>query len=641
MDLINRDLVLVCISESQSNSQVIKEANEIAQNEKAKLIALYVSDRDKFQEKKDNDYLQDNLSLAENIGAMVEIIYDDDIASQIINFAKLYKVKKVVIGKNQNDFKLLSLNTSIYDQVVKKSDRIDIYAVPINDKVKPYGFKENKNISKDLLIAFIILAISTLIGYIFYNFGYSDANIIMIYILGVFIIALVTYDELVSFISSVICVLAFNYCFTQPTLSLSVSNPEYIITFLVLLIVSFLTSRLASQIRKNAKNSSNMIYITKLLLETNQLLQTKISKHEIIETGCNQLSNLLNRNIVYYDIVDGEIQDPLIFNDDLRDADTEFLRELEIVKWVFSNNKSAGAGTEYLPDAKYLYYAIRFNTSVYGVIGIYLGNDRLDSVENKILLAILGDMSLALEKEKILKDKNEANLRIKDEQLKTNLLRSISHDLRTPLTTIYGNSDILLNNSENLTETMKLGLYRDIYDDSQWLLNLIENLLSVTRVEEGKSKLKIEPQMVEEVIEEALKHVSRDKKNHNITVGIDDDYLMADMDVRLIIQVIINLVDNAIKYTFEGSSINIRAYQDANKVIIQVADNGKGIEDTDKKKIFQKFYSANNKIIDSKRSIGLGLYLCRIIVKAHGGEISVTDNIPSGSVFTMVLKASQ
>lgn len=116
---------------------------------------------------------------------------------------------------------------------------------------------------------------------------------------------------------------------------------------------------------------------------------------------------------------------------------------------------------------------------------------------------------------------------------------------------------------------------------------------------------------------------------------------MADMDVRLIIQVIINLVDNAIKYTFEGSSINIRAYQDADKVIIQVADNGKGIEDADKKRIFQKFYSANNKIIDSKRSIGLGLYLCRIIVKAHGGEISVTDNIPSGSVFTMDLKASQ
>lgn len=641
MDLIDRDLILVCISESQSNSQVIKEANEIAQNEKAKLIALYVSDRDKFQEKKDNDYLQDNLSLAENMGAMVEIIYDDDIASQIVNFAKLYKVKKIVIGKNRNDFKLLSLNTSIYDQVVKKSDRIDIYAVPINDKVKTYGFKENKNISKDLLIAFIILAISTLIGYIFYNFGYSDANIIMIYILGVFFIALVTYDELVSFISSVICVLAFNYCFTQPTLSLSVYNPEYIITFLVLLIVSSLTSKLASQIRKNAKNSSNMIYITKLLLETNQLLQTKISKHEIIETGCNQLSNLLNRNIVYYDIVDGKIQDPLIFKDDFRDADKEFLKELEIVKWVFAKNKSAGPGTEYLPDAKYLYYAIRFNTSVYGVIGIHLGKDRLDSVENKILLAILGDMSLALEKEKILKDKNEANLRIKDEQLKTNLLRSISHDLRTPLTTIYGNSDILLNNSENLTETMKLGLYRDIYDDSQWLLNLIENLLSVTRVEEGKSKLKIEPQMVEEVIEEALKHVSRDKKNHNITVDIDDDYLMADMDVRLIIQVIINLVDNAIKYTFEGSSINIRAFQDANKVIIQVADNGKGIEDTDKKKIFQKFYSANNTIIDSKRSIGLGLYLCRIIVNAHGGDISVTDNIPSGSVFTMVLKASQ
>lgn len=640
MDLIDKDLILVCVSESKSNNLVVKEAIDIAQRENSKLIALHVSGKDKIYFSKDKGYLEENIALAENMGAMVEIIYDDDIASQIVNFAKLYKVKKIVIGKNQNEYKLWGFNDSIYNQVIKKSERIDIYAVPINDKVKFNGFKQSNNFLRNLLIASLILSISTLIGYIFYNFGYSDANIIMVYILGVFVIALITYDELVSLISSIICVLAFNYCFTQPTLSLSVYNPEYIITFLVLLIVSFLTSRLVSQIKKNAENSSNMIYITKLLLETNQLLQAKISKNEIIDTGCNQLSSLLKRNIVYYDIVDGDIQQPLIFNGDFADVHKQYLKETEIVQWVFANNKSAGAGTEYLPDAKYLYYAIRFNTSVYGVIGIYLAKDRLDSVENKILLAILGDISLALEKEKILKDKNEANLKIKDEQVKTNLLRSISHDLRTPLTTIYGNSDILLNNSSNLTESMKLELYRDIYDDSQWLLNLIENLLSVTRVEEGRSKLRIEPQIVEEVIEEALKHVNRDKKNHNINVNIKDDYLMADMDVRLIIQVIINLVDNAIKYTDEGLNINIEAFQEGKRVIIQVSDDGKGIKDMDKEKIFQKFYSANNEIIDSKRSIGLGLYLCRIIVEAHGGSINVVDNMPRGSIFIIELKAS-
>ncbi|MDU5444837.1 MAG: ATP-binding protein, partial [Finegoldia magna] len=252
---------------------------------------------------------------------------------------------------------------------------------------------------------------------------------------------------------------------------------------------------------------------------------------------------------------------------------------------------------------------------------------------------ILGDMSLALEKEKVIEDKNRANLKIKDEQFKTNLLRSISHDLRTPLTTICGDSDILLNNYKNLTESMKLELFQDIYDDSQWLLNLIENILSITRVEEGRMKLKIEPQIVEEVIDEALKHINRDKRKHNINVDIEDEYLMANMDVRLIIQVIINLVDNAIKYTDEGSNILIKAFKKDENTIIQICDDGNGIRDNDKEKIFRKFYTSNDKISDNKRSIGLGLYLCKIIVEAHGGSIKVEDNKPKGAIFTFNLKA--
>lgn len=638
----HKDFILVCISESKSNSIVIREAYELSLKENSKLIALYVSDKDKFQLKKDKGFLHENINLAERFGARVEIIYDDDVATQIINFAKLYKVKKIVIGKNQDDNKLFSLNKSIYDQVIKKSDRIDIYAISTNDKVVFNRFNEKNKFIINSIIGILILLFCTLFGYLFYYYGYSDSNIIMIYILGVFFIALITYDELISLISSIICVLAFNYYFTQPTLSLSVYNHDYIMTFIVLLFVSFSTSRLASHIRKNAENSSNMIYITKLLLETNQLLQTKISKDEIIETGCNQLSNLLKRNIIYYDLKNGNIQKPLVFKatEDSECNEEDYLEEEEIVKWVFMNNKNAGATTDYLPDAKFLYYSIRYNTNVYGVVGICLGKDRLDSVENKILLAILGDISLALEKEKILEDKNEANLKIKDEQLKTNLLRSISHDLRTPLTTIYGNSDILINNYSNLTDSMKLDLYKDIYDDSQWLLNLIENLLSVTRVEDGKTKLKIEPQMVEEVIDESLKHVNRDIKNHKIKIEIEDEYLMADMDVRLMIQVIINLIDNAIKYSDDGTYITIKAYKEDEKVVIKVMDNGQGIKDNDKEKIFQKFYSSNNKIIDSKRSIGLGLYLCKIIVDAHEGSIKVEDNKPKGSIFTITLKAS-
>ncbi len=316
------------------------------------------------------------------------------------------------------------------------------------------------------------------------------------------------------------------------------------------------------------------------------------------------------------------------------------MEEKEVAEWVLAHNKSAGASTRYLADAKYIYYAVRRNAKACGVLGIYLDKDRLDSVENKIVLAILGDMALALEKEKNLRDKNEVALKVKDEELKANLLRSISHDLRTPLTSIYGNSDILLHNGENLPQDMRKDLYKDIFDDSNWLLNLIENLLSITKVEDGTMKLNMQPQIIEEVIDEAMKHISRDKKDHKIKVSIEDDYLMAKMDVRLIIPVIINIIDNAIKYTPKGSSIFVKSYKKDSNIIIEIADDGLGIKDSDKEKIFEKFYSASkNSISDSKRSIGLGLYLCKIIVEAHGGQIKVEDNLPHGAKFIISLKS--
>jgi two-component system sensor histidine kinase KdpD len=425
-------------------------------------------------------------------------------------------------------------------------------------------------------------------------------------------------------------------------MSLTYYDLSYLITFIVLLIVSLISSRLASRLRKNEQDSAKVASVTKLLLDTNQLLQTKITQEEIIDTGCRQVSDLLRKDVVYYNVREDMLLRPKFYkiSDNDKDESLVFLEEKEVAEWVLAHNKSAGASTRYLADAKYIYYAVRRNAKACGVLGIYLDKDRLDSVENKIVLAILGDMALALEKEKNLRDKNEVALKVKDEELKANLLRSISHDLRTPLTSIYGNSDILLHNGENLPLEMKNNLYKDIYEDSQWLLNLIENLLSVTKVEDRNMKLKMEPQMIEEVIDEAMKHISKDKKDHHIETKIEGDYLMAKMDVRLIIQVIINIINNAIKYSPSGSKILLRAYKKKGKVMIEISDDGPGVKDEDKKKIFEKFYSVTKSTIsDSKRSIGLGLYLCKIIVEAHGGEIWVEDNKPQGAKFIISLKS--
>ena len=258
-----------------------------------------------------------------------------------------------------------------------------------------------------------------------------------------------------------------------------------------------------------------------------------------------------------------------------------------------------------------------------------------------MLLSILGECALALENMKNAKEKEEAKLLAENEKLRSNLLRIISHDLRTPLTAISGNAGMLLADSEHLSPENRKQMYSDIYDDAAWLNNLVENLLAVTRIEGGYMKLNTQPQLVEEIVSEAMQHISRKKAEHTVTVSHEDDLLLARCDARLIVQVLINLVDNAIKYSAAGSRIAVTTRAEKGWAVFSVADDGPGISDEEKSKIFQMFYTGSNPIADSRRSLGLGLSLCKSIVTAHGGDIRVADNVPQGTVFTFTIPAGE
>ena len=281
------------------------------------------------------------------------------------------------------------------------------------------------------------------------------------------------------------------------------------------------------------------------------------------------------------------------------------------------------------------------NQNVYGVAGIAVNGTPLDSFENSVLLSILGECALALENIKNAKEKEEAAVLAQNEQLRANLLRAISHDLRTPLTAISGSADNLLANYKKMDDALREQTFTDIYDDSMWLINLVENLLAVTRIEGGQVNLTWSIELMDEVVSEALKHINRKSKEHTIRVTSGKDFILAHIDAKLIVQVIINLVDNAIKYTPVGSVIEIHTDQKEQWVTVSVSDNGPGIPDEQKPRIFDMFYSGANKVVDSRRSLGLGLSLCKSIVTAHGGTISVSDNQPNGTVFKFTLPAEE
>ncbi len=249
--------------------------------------------------------------------------------------------------------------------------------------------------------------------------------------------------------------------------------------------------------------------------------------------------------------------------------------------------------------------------------------------------------SLASRMKEYARESAQAAMQIEKEQLRADLLRSISHDLRTPLTSISGNASNLLSNENEFSQETRMQIYGDIYDDSMWLIKLVENLLSVTRIEDGRMDLRMSAELMDEVIAEAMRHTDRNRAGRKIEVSSDEEFILGKMDARLIVQVVINLVDNAVKYTPEGAQIRIHTGKKDGMVVVSVSDTGPGIPDEQKSKVFDMFYIGTNRAADGRRSLGLGLGLCRSIIRAHGGEIWVSDNKPQGAVFTFTLPAEE
>lgn len=249
--------------------------------------------------------------------------------------------------------------------------------------------------------------------------------------------------------------------------------------------------------------------------------------------------------------------------------------------------------------------------------------------------------SLASRMKEYARESAQAAMQIEKEQLRADLLRSISHDLRTPLTSISGNASNLLSNENEFSQETRMQIYGDIYDDSMWLIKLVENLLSVTRIEDGRMDLRMSAELMDEVIAEAMRHTDRNRAGRKIEVSSDEEFILGKMDARLIVQVVINLVDNAVKYTPEGAQIRIHTGKKDGMVVVSVSDTGPGIPDEQKSKVFEMFYTGTNRAADGRRSLGLGLGLCRSIIRAHGGEIWISDNKPQGAVFTFTLPAEE
>ncbi len=646
-ELPNREHILACISSSPSNGKIINTAAQMATAFGGRFTALYVKTPASDNMTRENrERLINNMRLAEKYGADITTVYGEDVAEQIIEFARLSGVTKIVLGRSTASEGIFKRQT-LTEKIIRSAPGLDIHIIPDTEtKNKRFFYSAMPFVKfpslKQCGWMTLILFLSTALGFMFHTLKFTEANTITVYMLGVLITALITKNYICSGVFSLVSVLIFNFFFTEPRLSFIAYESGYPVTFIIMLIVSLIMGTLANKLAVNAKLSANAAYRTNIMLETNQLLQKAKSEDDVINTMAEQLIKLLSRNIIVYPTENNKLKAPEIFTAPAVEAADELstLNDRTTAHWVAENLKPAGTGTDSMPDAKGIYFPVMTNT-IFCVVGIQVGNKAIEQFEKSILLSILSETALTIENLRNAEEKEQISLMAKNEQLRANLLRTISHDLRTPLTSISGNAENLLANFNNIDTDTRTKLLRDINEDSDWLISLVENLLSVSRISEGRININMSAQLADEVITESLRHIKRKTKGHQIITEFDDELLLAKMDARLISQVIINLVDNAIKYTPEGSEITVLATAQGDNIKISVEDNGPGIPDGQKQDVFRMFYTGNNTIADCRRSLGLGLSLCESIVNAHGSRLTLTDNNPHGCIFSFTLEKNE
>ncbi|EXJ24347.1 Osmosensitive K+ channel histidine kinase KdpD [Alkalibacterium sp. AK22] len=638
--------ILVCLSASPSNTKVIRTASRMAKAFNAKFTALYVeSTNDQYQDSKKEASLRAAMHLADQLGAEIVTVYGNDIVRQIFEYARASRVTKIVVGRSVQS-KRWPRKRSIVDKLSDNEVDIDIHVIP-DSQSTPQTEKKNIlsriqfSLSETFLTLFI-LTITTLIGTLFDNLNFSEANIITVYILGVLLIAMLSRQRSTSLLSSGLAVLAFNFFFTEPRFTFVVYDLGYITTFIIMLAAGLVTSTLTQQVQMQAEESSRKAYYTEILFQTSKKLQSASTRQEIIDRTAEQITKLLDLPLIIYPSSNGALLEPLTYDTPRKATDWPTLlspNELAVARWAFTNNQQAGSNTQTLSSSQGSYLVIRGAQGPLGVLGIVADESKkLQKFEKNLLIAILDECSLAWEKNDSNELQKELHAQIQKEKLRSNLLRAISHDLRVPLTSISGNSTLLINNHKQLDEEKQLALYSNIYTDSIWLINLVENLLSLTKLENGSLKLNLEAELIEEVIAEALDHADPNLANYKVNVSIDSDFLMLLMDTQLIVQVIVNIVNNAVHYTPAGSSISISVKNEGRTARIEIADNGPGIPKKDKERIFDMFYTSDSNSADGRRGMGLGLFLCKSILEAHGSSIYINNNYPNGTIIGFTLE---
>ncbi|HYO95885.1 MAG TPA: sensor histidine kinase KdpD [Polyangiaceae bacterium] len=625
--------LLVAVSPSPYSPRLVRAARRMAAALHARWFAVYVEPKSARKLSKDAEArLAQNLRLAAQLGAEVVTLPGDDASEEILRFARSRNISKVIVGKPVVSGWRSRLRVSLVDKLVRQGGDIDVYVTAGDlhpDERLPERVPRPPLHVPSLLAAVAVSQVSTAASWVL--FGREQLpDVVMVYLLGIMLVAS-RYSLGASVLAASLSVAAFDFVFIPPYLTLSVSDLRHTVTFGVMFLVAIVISGLTQRIRNQAQAARQRELRIAGLYDLSRELASTQGSQRVIEVAAGHLEKVLQCSVAVY-TSDEKGKFSRVQGSAESDAASE--REGSIAQWVAENRKEAGLGTTTLPSSTALYVPLMASGGLAGVVSLKpIEPDRFQSIEQRRQVdAFATQMALAMERAVLSEQTDRARREVETEQLRNSLLSSVSHDLRTPLAVITGAASTLVQ-SPTLDAAAREDLSKTILEESERLNRLIRNLLDMTRLESGTVKVNKEWLPLEEVVGSALNRLEARLAGRDVSVRLARELPLAPFDAVLIEQVLINLLENATKYS--AGPLEINATHTREEVIVEVADRGDGIPVGQEARIFEKFERAARERGPS--GVGLGLAICRAIVAAHGGRIWAHNRSAGGASFHFAL----
>ncbi len=629
------DRILVCVGGDDLSENVVRQAARIAGALNATWLAAYVSKpNETILNEERQRKLDSNLELASRLGADVTRLSGKDLPTEILSFAAQENITQIIMGRSAPGILKQFRHRSLSDEVLQQARGVSVHVVTAEKTEKlATNFKRPSITLGQAFAAPSAVAVAVAAGMAASHF-LKLPNLSMIFLAAVLFCA-ITYGTWSGVIAAALSFLAYNFFFIEPTYSFTIASPHELLALFIFLLVAILTGGLAGRVREQSDAAISRVRQIETLFDLSRKLSATMIVDDLMWVVATQAASTAKGQ----SIVLMKNNDDLLIVSGMPPEDNLGPADWTAARWTLNHAEIAGWNSQTLPNAKFQYHPMKTPHGVMGVVGIRPDRSELSSEARRMTDALLGQVSIALERTILADEASQARANMESDKLRSALLSSISHDLRTPLSSIIGSVSTLRSLQHKMTKSVRDDLLMNIEEEANHLSRFVSNLLDMTKIEGGAIRLSNNSIQISDVVSSAVRRAKHTWPQREIISKFTNPNLTVIGDAMLLEQLIFNLIDNANKYTPSLTATKVRVEDDKNDVLLIVEDEGIGIPPTELNQVFEKFYRVAEG--DGRApGTGLGLAICRGIANAMGGSIKAESPISNGRGTRIVVRLS-